>query len=251
MLDALQLEKRMRKFMPNVVFPSPFRQCLSIPILLVMSTAVVADPAAEPTAAEIRTLIDQLISPNPAPKTGKEDRSVAPDYRLPKEFDRTKQKAVYAAEQKLKQLGPIAFPYLIERWDDKRYCMTLSSGLSGYCFNATVGYVCRAIVFDHLQPYGIWPVSEDDPRGKPHRPSYPESFLRSAKEAKQWYEQNKQQSLYELQLMVIDWIIAEEDKKPSDFTGEEKAKLREIRSNLRKSSKPIVRGNYFGTDTEA
>jgi hypothetical protein len=113
-----------------------------------------------------------------------------------------------------------------------------------------VGDICRDIVFDQLQPYSFWPVTEDDPRGKPKRPGYPDEHLGSADAAKKWYEANKSKMLYELQLMVIDWVIAEESKSPEDFTDEERAAVQEFRSKLIESGKPFDRGNYSGDDTE-
>lgn len=193
-----------------------------------------------PSEREIKALIDQLVSPNPKPITGDEDRRVRPDYRLPPGFDRDKQKQVRGARLKLRQLGPRAFPYLIERWGDKRYCLTVSDGLSGYCRNKTVGDVCCSIIFDQLQPYSSLPKVKDDPRGKPHRPAYPAQFLHTQKAAKRWWEKNKHKALYRMQREVLDWVIAEEAKRPRDFTKAERRALRDIRKELVGSGKPLA-----------
>src|SRR5258708_6324743 len=110
----------------------------SVVIAILISTVFATGGEQPPaTGEEIRALIDQLVYPNPKPIADK-----GPSYRLPEGFDRDKQKLVHKARHKLKQLGPVAFPYLIERWDDKRYCITMSVGINGFCFNATVGDVC-------------------------------------------------------------------------------------------------------------
>jgi hypothetical protein len=203
-----------------------------------------------PSEEDIKAIIDQLVSPNPKPITGDEDERQAPDYRLPPGFDREKQKVVRGARYKLRQLGPQAFPLLIERWGDKRYCLTISHGLSGYCHNQTVGDICRAIVFDQLQPYSYWPKGHDDPRGKPGRPSYPARFLGSQKSAREWWEKNKKKTLLEMQREVLDWVIAEEAKRPRDFTAEEKRELQRIHKELAQGGKPLPPGNYDLVDIE-
>lgn len=116
----------------------------SILILLVLvSTAWPKDPPRDLSESAIKALVERLVSPNPKPITGKEDKSVAPDYLLPPGFDRAKQKPVLQARQDLAQVGTSAFPYLLERWDDDRHCMTMFHSLSEYSENVTVGFVCR------------------------------------------------------------------------------------------------------------
>jgi hypothetical protein len=210
-----------------------------------------AEPEPAPaTPEQIRTLLDELVSPNPKPITGREEKRVGPEYKLPEGFDRKKQERVHAARAKLKQLGPVAFPFLIERWSDERYCLTKSNGISGYCYNASVGDVCRDVLFNQLQPYSFWPILDDDPRGKPKRPSYPNAHLGTAADAVKWHQKHKGKTLHQLQVMVIDWVIEQESKRPADFTDKERAELKGIRDELLKSGKPIDRGNYLGDDIE-
>src|SRR5262245_42790373 len=83
-----------------------------------------AEEPKAPSEAEIKALLDQLVSPNPKPITGDEDKRERPEYRLPPDFARAKQKQVHEAVSRLRQLGPKAFPFLIERWEDQRYCRT-------------------------------------------------------------------------------------------------------------------------------
>ena len=219
--------------------------------VLCSSTAILGgEEKKQPTEAEIKQLIDQLRSPNPKPITGDEDENEEPEYRLPPGFDKTKQEPIHAARSRLLKLGPVAFPYLIEKWGDKSYSITTSHGLSGYCHNQTVGDVCRAIICDQLQPYSYWPKTDDDPRGKPRRPRYPSAFLFSQKAAKEWIEKNKHKSLQEMQLEVLDWVIAEEAKRPADFTDKEREKLTSLRDCLAKDKKPLPPGNYDLVDIE-
>jgi hypothetical protein len=204
---------------------------------------------AEASMPEASQLIDQLISPNPKPITGDEDANEGPNYKTPQGFDRVKQELVYKARSELVRLGPAAFPFLIERWDDKRYCLTTENALSGYCHNRTVGEECRTIIYDQLQPFGYFQQT-DERRSHPMRPDYTRTFLSTAEDAKKWWEKHKDKSLYAMQLMVVDWIIAEEAKKPDDFTRSERSYLKQFRNDLVKSGKPVEWGNYYSAERD-
>ena len=193
------------------------------------------------TEQEIRALIDKLVSPNPKPITGDGD------YRLPPGFDREKQKLVRKAVCDLESLGPRAFPFLIDHWDDKRYCLTVSEGINGYCRNQTVGETCEMIVFNQIQPFGKWQGINDAGLKYVWRPDYPVHFLSSKKDAKKWCEERKCKTLAEIQLEVLDWVIAEEGK---DISAEERNRLQELRKKLVASKEPILRGNYEPIDIE-
>ncbi len=218
---------------------------LVVGILLSLCLPAWGQKKAPPTDKEIKTLIDQLVSPNPEPMT-----TFRPHIDLPAGYDRTKQAKVLDARSKLLELGSPAFPFLIERWNDERYCLTTENGLSGCFTNESVGSICRIIVFVQLQPFGFWQSGGDDPRGKPHRPSYPEHFLESQKAAKAWWEKNKGKTLYQMQLEALDWVIAEEAKRPGDFSAKEQEGLQKIRKDLVKSGKPLPPGGYYAVQVQ-
>jgi hypothetical protein len=202
---------------------------------------------ATPTDKEIKALIDQLVSPNPKPIINKRG---APSIEVPKEFDQKKQSQVCLARSRLVELGPSAFPLLIENVNDKRYSLTTENALSGWYRNESVGEVCQAIIFDQLQPYGgYWQlVGEEgggDPRNKASRPGYPSDFLESQEAAKAWWEKHNKQSLCEMQLEALNWVMAEEAKRPDDFTCEEKEFLKKLRQGLEKSGTALFSGNYY------
>lgn len=196
---------------------------------------------APPTEKEIKALIDQLASPNPKPIVNKKR---VPSIDLPPGFDPEKQDKVHLARSKLVELGPLAFPFLIERENDKHYSLTTCDDLSGWFKNESVGYVCRTIIFGQIQPYGYWQEVGSDPRGKPHRPSYPGHFLKSRETEKAWWEKHKEKSLYQMQLEALDWVITEEAKRPGDFIDKEKQYLQKLRKKLVKGGKPLPAGNY-------
>lgn len=198
------------------------------------------EDAADP---EIASLIAKLSSPNRAPT----ERS-GPELRYPTGYSRKKQDVVKDARWQLTAKGLRAFRQLIAQWENNHYSLTYTNGISGYMRNATVGEVCRIIVYDQIQPYGFWPLAGDDPRGKPKRPGYPSEFLRDAKSAREWLERYKDKSLYDLQLMALEWVIAEEAKRPEDFTDEEREELSRLRSTLIETKTPMRRGNYYRDD---
>jgi hypothetical protein len=136
----------------------------------------------------------------------------------------------------LTELGPQAFPFLIERWEDKRYCLTTE--IASYT-NESVGRICRWIIDGQLQPSGHFQAGYADPRGKPLRPDYVATFLGSQKAARQWWEKNKDKTLSQMQLEVLDWLIGEEAKRPRNFSDAERRELQALRKKLVQGGKPL------------
>jgi hypothetical protein len=225
---------------------------LSAVTLACLTAVLVVDPLkgegpkkleAPPTEKEIKALIEQLVSPNPKPIVNKRG---APEIELPPGFVLKKQEKVHAARSRLMELGLPAFPLLIESENDERYSLTTSDSASGWYTNESIGHICKDILFGQLQPYGFWPKLKGEPQGKPKRPSYPARFLNSQEAAKAWWEKNKGKTLYQMQVEVVDWVIAEEAKRPGDFIEEEKQYLQKTREKLVDSGKPLPVGSYYG-----
>jgi hypothetical protein len=202
-------------------------------LLLQITPASSAEKPPPLTAREIKALVDALVSPNPAPDTRNTDRG---DLRVPRDYDHSRQTEVHRAYRKLTELGPQAFPFLIERSEDDRYCLTIET--AGFA-NGSVGEICRWIIDGHLQPYGHYQKVPGDPRGKPHRPNYVRTFLGSQKEARRWWKKHKDQTLAEMQLEVLDWVIAEEAKRRRDFTDGERQYLEDLRGKLARGDGPL------------
>jgi hypothetical protein len=211
---------------------------LLVGIVLGQATpALCGDKPQTPTANEIKTLIEGLVSPNPAPDTKKMKASeTKADGGFPRDFDHKKQAQVHRACVKLTELGPQAFPFLIERWEDNRYCLTTE--IAAYT-NESVGRTCRRIIAGQLQPYGHFQKVPGDPRRKRLRPDYVATFLASQKAARHWWEKNKDKTLSQMQLEVLDWVIAEEAKRLADFADEERRELQDLRQKLVQGGKPL------------
>ena len=220
-------------------------------VVFAWATAAIygGQPATKTTEHEIKALLVKLVSPNPKPITDEDrDKNMAPD-RQPLVFDDMKQGEVRRARSELRKLGSEAFPFLIDRWKDDRYSLTVENMLSGYSRNQSVGRVCQTILYDQIQPYGYWQSSGGrDPRSKPVRPRYPEKYLSSQESARQWWEKHKTKPLDAIQLEALDWVIAEEAKSPKKFSDEERSHLQQIRRKLLTGGKPLPPGNYYANE---
>jgi hypothetical protein len=186
-----------------------------------------------PTEREIKSLIDQLVSPNLVTPTDK----CWPEH--PPNYDREAQKRVLAAMQKLRAIGLPAFPYLIERVDDKRYCLTEDAASCDFAFS--VGTICYRTVEAHLQAFGPHHTKgEGDPRQRPSRPHYiREHELTTPNNFQAWWKTHKDKSMREIQIEVLEWTIAEEEKRPNDVSVEERNHLKTVLAKLRRASEPL------------
>ncbi len=188
-----------------------------------------------PSEQEIKTLVQQLVSPNRAPQIQYDG-----DARYPAGYDRAAQETVCDAWWKLYQMGDRTFPYLFDHFDDQRYCFTEDEGAGNG--NWSIGRACSDIVICHLQPYDNYyhlSHGEGDNPGRP-RPSYSKQYdLRTSAGAKLWWEAHKGKSLRELQIETLEWVIAEEAKTPAIYTDGERAYLHEVLTKLQTEKTPL------------
>jgi hypothetical protein len=177
----------------------------------------------------IKALINQLAS---------RDKDVRNPDRAPSnahEADRQSKQAW----QELRGIGPSVFPYLLEQINDQRYGgLLVDSDLKRA--KATVGHVCIDMVSDYLQPYGTLARRAPGQRSsKPvFRPCYADHWLGDQQSAKEWWASHKDMTLAELQVEVLEWIIAEEAKTPGNYPDIEGVFLRERLSAIRSTGMP-------------
>ncbi len=181
----------------------------------------------------VDALVEQLVSKNPAPR---EVKGSTAEY--PAGYDKDLQKPISAAYRELNSLREQAFPHLIKHFDDKRYALTADGGPMDK--NFTVGDLCYYIVELQIQPDKGWTVGDGDPRSRKFRPHYPTHLnLRDKTDAAKWWERNKDKSLVEIQIAVIEWTIEEEEKHPTEYTEEERSALKMRLHELSKAGKPL------------
>jgi hypothetical protein len=201
---------------------------LSTLIMLRLLVGQTADPPQAPTDAQIKALVDQLASENSA--RPKDDGKNTPPRPTKEYFE--KQRKVDEAARKLVEIGPRAFPFLIDHWNDDRYCMTIG-GIS-VLENHSVGQISRQIVEDQLNLGGF----QKEPKGTTIRDRRRPLFdLGEQKQARTWWEKNKKKTLAEMQVDVLDWTIAEEAKISEKISDAERAYLTDLRKRIATTGK--------------
>lgn len=106
--------------------------------------------------------------------------------------------------------------------------------------NSSVGRACLDIVRCHLQPYGTFTVGEGSPLARSVRPQYVVQFnLIDYKSAAKWWEARTEKSMQDLQIEVLEWVIAKEEKASKKYSKKEIAYLSDILTNLRKAKMPL------------
>ena len=197
--------------------------------------------AREPKAIE--QLIEQLASPNKPPLI-----SDFGDVSYPPSYDKKAQDRVSAAFKRLFELGKPTFPCLLKHLDDTRYSLTKEDEIEGDWHNYHVGRLCRAIFLSHLQPYGdYYARGKGDPRDHPRRPSYFKHYqLSNPAAAEKWWKARKNKTMVELQIEALEWVIAEEAKRPKDYSDSEREHLVRVLHDVRASGHRIEARWPFG-----
>ncbi len=206
--------------------------------LLVMLLAFGVNAAAlrgdtTPSEAEIVALVNQLASPNSAP------RETVPWTKYPEGYDRAAQKRVWEAWRKLWDIGLPAFPHLHKRLDDGRYSVTEDIG--PYDKNFSVGQVCRLIMETQLQPYAYYPhgKAEQGTVGLSPEPCYFDGHMSTAKSFERWWKAHKDKSLREVQIEVLEWTISQVNENSGEKLAKEVKRLNDILKDLQDSDKPL------------
>jgi hypothetical protein len=194
---------------------STCRRALFITAIVLSSNAISAaaaepkrDPSATPdaagaqTTADIRAIVDALANRNPPPKHS----GVHHTPTFAANFDWAEDARVWKALESVIQRAEEAWPELVRRLDDDRYCLTYLS-FSGFTYDKTVGTMGRTIILRTLSAGYFESVK---PRFKePHLAILTADFLRDPKRLKSWCEERRGKKLFELQIEMCDWAIAE------------------------------------------
>lgn len=143
---------------------------------------------------------------------------------------RKAQDRVWSAWKRLFELGKPTFPYLLEHLDDTRYGLTEEDDIDGDWHNYSVGDLCQTIFLSHLQPYGdYYTRGKGNPRERPRRPSYFKHYqLSNPAAAEKWWKARNKKTMTELQIEALEWVIAEEAKRPKDYSDRERKYLAKV-----------------------
>jgi hypothetical protein len=123
---------------------------------------------------------------------------------------------VEAALQKLQELGPSAFPFLLKHLDDDRYSYSdepFISGMNGSGWmNHTVGEAVYLVLKNDLDWVGGYKL-RDGADGRAHMPLRIEEYINTRGGLEAWVVAVKDRPRVEVFTEFIDWCMAEEKKR--------------------------------------
>jgi len=168
-------------------------------------TTVLASEPGRPRGKAFE-LVEMLASPNMPPNLGAK-RGFAD---LKPSYDLKAQDRVNSAWQELVETREDAIPALIEGLNDKRYCTT-AAPYSMYV-DYTVGDICRKILASRLEFYRSFDAFR--PPLPEKGPSYIDAHFKDPDSGRKWIEARKGKALWEIQVDVLEWLIADERRHP-------------------------------------
>lgn len=185
---------------------------------------------------QIKAWVDQLTSKNQRPRIRlKQPLQMEKGHSLPPGFDPQDQARVSDVYDKLVATGVRAFPFLIERFDDEAHSVTVEQVTSGSALNASVGWVCQDLLVSQIHPFHPYTLGEKATTRL--RPQYP--LPGSKKEAVEWWNKNKDKTLQEIQLEILNWMVVKEALARKDFSEAERRYLLDKRQKLVENGKPF------------
>jgi hypothetical protein len=187
-----------------------------------------APPVDPARTQKIKKLIDQLVSPNQPPDVTSDE----PDVIYPKGYDREAQGRIDDAIVMLRAEGIAAFPLLIARLDDSRYCCTRD--YAAYV-NHGVGEVCFHIMERQIDLAGARYKVRFGADGKTYfsspyylRSQYGGHWPPDKAAFEKWWKARSQLSLRALQIEGLEWTIKEETKRGFAKPPEEESYLKPL-----------------------
>jgi hypothetical protein len=144
------------------------------------------------------------------------------------------------AVKKLYGIGMQAFPLLMESFDDDRPGYALAS-----ISNPTVGLACYYIIKDQLfdfPPGYSTSYYRKGADGEDHRRpgQINQSLFGGSRDGlKDWLKQRKERTLDELQLEVLEWTLAEEERIGVAVDGDEAKYLAPLRRRIEEKRRAI------------
>jgi hypothetical protein len=218
--------------------------------------AALSGRTAEVIDADVKALIEQLASRNERPRAYPESDD-SPEAEYPKNYNKAAQKQVWIAYHKLENLGPKAYPQLIEHLDDKRYSLTVDTGKVES--NINVGFLCRWIIEHQASPFyaivagdgyttgkAAWDNLIIGPRGEaPWRPNYARFLFSDRERARKWATKSQTYTLRHIQHEALEWMIAEEAKDTKTFDLEERTSLKSLLRELQNSQSHLESNKTF------
>jgi hypothetical protein len=182
----------------------------------------------------IESLIAQLRSPNKDPNPKLDNR-----LGIPKEYDFQAEKRVLAAQQKLIEVGKVAFPNLIEHINDKAFSHSMIGTTAVLVLGRSVGQACFDIIEKQVDIAGMTYKSRQGADGQWHTyRGYFSQFSSKGEHYSQdglrrWWRSHRHQSVKEMQMDAMRWAIDREKRIGFPGPRDEEHYLRPLQSKLR------------------
>jgi len=245
MTDSVRSVRRPRKVVKSVLLA--FVAFCGSSALAVPPADKQGSSAVTPAPSGAHAMVEALANRNPVPDIP------APRYNpiFAKNYDRSECKRAAAAFHALIDHAEDAWPEMVAHLDDGRYSVTFyDSAESERAYNWTIGDICQEIIIGSLTEGYLQNLRQKD------KVSYfrLQDFVRDKKSLKSWCEARRTKRLYELQIDVCQWAVAELDK--GDFGRVPNSRRLEwiaaVKSEIErlKASKEPYRLKGFGESVE-
>jgi hypothetical protein len=230
----------------------------TISSLILVGPVVLGEPAgkkkAKRDAKSVAQMVEAIASPNKPPKlvngNGPGSRKM---HQFPKDYNWKKQKQVYRALVKVyKDTSIEMWEELVRKSGDRRYSLTVTSQQSETSHNRTVGDACRHLAYSRL----IHPLRRCLPRDPTHD-GWRLNLNFSIGNLREWREERKHKSLYELQIEVCERALEELERRNDELRTVKRIsqanldaarkKIKSAIEKLKRTKQPVLfKSNPFG-----
>ena len=193
---------------------SKMKRIITFIVTAATFTSIAYADITEKQEQEIRGLIEQLVF---AHGEASNNPVIHPDMHPNGEDYRRRFETCQKAFQKLSEFKDIAFPFLIEHFEDKRQSINFRNHYLGN----SVGNACYWIIYFQLQDrpsdYSEYGYQRKGRDGEYHTKPYWEGTpFDSEGGIKQWLEKNKDLSYTQMQIKCLDWLLEKEKSIGAD-----------------------------------
>jgi len=222
------------------------RCALTIGSLILIGAVVLGEAAggekAKRDAKEAAKMVEAIANRNKPPKIVSRRRVCPTELPLfPKEYDWKEEERVRKALDKLHQDKSVElWEAMVQKANDRRYCVASYSGSSSDVYIDSVGGICSGLAYGRLCEV----FEQHLPSLPPH--GCPIQFWNVREDMPAWRKARKDKSLYQLQIEVCDMALRELPKiRADDISDKEKVEARkkieaEI-AKLRRTKRPVFR----------
>jgi hypothetical protein len=147
-----------------------------------------------------------------------------------------------SAWRELRDLGPQAFPNVIDHLGDKGTSFTADAGSEDRTW--TVGRACGDVLWCNLEPYNWLFFMNSVPERETQaligwRPTYYGEFFNTPEAAKAWLATHRSKSVVDLQIEVLEWVTSHRSKRKFEISSSDRKQLLETLDTLKRTRKAL------------